>query len=360
MESLMTADKHVLSCPLGEAQPEAGQMKEVAAGVYWLRMPLPFALNHINVWLLRDEINGREGWTLIDTGVARPEIQAHWEHVFEHGLDGLPVLRVVVTYMHPDHVGLAGWVCERWDAPLYMTMTDYMVARFWTQPDPEGSLSSGPNGRAAAAHFARHGLTDPQAQAQIAERAGYYPSLVGPLPPRFHRLLHGESLRMAGCDWQIIVGYGHAPEHAALYSAKLGVLISGDMVLPRISTNVSVFDIEPEANPLTQFLTSLHRYDDLPADTLVLPSHGHPFIGLHTRIAQLRAHHQDRLHDTYEACAHGLSAAELVPVLFKRQLDIHQLSFAMGEAVAHLHALWYGGTLRREQDADGVYRFYAI
>lgn len=155
MESLMTADKHVLSYPLGEAQPEAGQMMEVAAGVYWLRMPLPFALNHINVWLLRDEIDGREGWTLIDTGVARPEIQAHWEHVFEHGLDGLPVLRVVVTHMHPDHVGLAGWVCERWDAPLYMTMTDYMVARFWTQPDPEGSLSSGPNGRAAAAHLDR-------------------------------------------------------------------------------------------------------------------------------------------------------------------------------------------------------------
>lgn len=357
---MTTQTTQSLVYPWEDLLPEAGQVKEVAEGVYWIRMPLPFALDHINLWLLRDEIEGREGWTIIDTGVARDEVKAHWEQLFANALQGLPVLRVLVTHMHPDHVGLAGWICDKWQVPLSMTMTDYMVARHWTQPDAKGDLSSGPTGQAAAAHFFKHGLTDPDAQAQIAARASYYPSMVSPLPARFHRLLHGVPVRIGGREWQIIVGYGHAPEHASLYCDELAVLISGDMVLPRISTNVSVFDAEPEANPLPLFLNSLTAYDDLPDDTLVLPSHGRPFKGLHERIAQLQSHHRDRLDDTYIACKEGLTAAELVPVLFKRKLDMHQLSFAMGEAVAHLHALWYDGRLRREQNTDGVYRFYAI
>lgn len=356
----MSEATQALHYPFGEVMPEAGQLMQVAQGVYWLRMPLPFALNHINLWMLRDEVEGRSGWTIIDTGVASQEIKAHWERIFAEALDGLPILRVVVTHMHPDHVGLAGWICDKWQVPLYMTMSDFLMAKYWTLPDPDGELAGGPNGRAAAAHFAKHGLTDSKAQAQIAERARYFPSLVSALPNHFHRLLDGVALTMGGNKWQVIVGYGHAPEHASLYCEALGVLISGDMVLPRISTNVSVFDVEPEANPLTLFLNSLNAYQDLAPETLVLPSHGLPFTGLHERIAQLRSHHHDRLQDTYAACKEGLTAAELVPVLFKRQLDIHQLSFAMGEAIAHLHALWYEGRLRRKYGADGVYRFYSI
>ncbi|MCQ9617887.1 MBL fold metallo-hydrolase [Paenalcaligenes niemegkensis] len=356
----MSENEKKLTYPWGDTLPESGHLMNVADGIQWLRMPLPFALDHVNLWMLRDEIEGQAGWTIIDTGVARDELKGYWERIFAEELQGLPILRVIVTHMHPDHVGLAGWICDKWQVPLYMTMTDYIVARYWTQPDPSGENTGGPNGKAAADHFASHGLTDPESQEKIAQRANYYPGLVSPLPRRFNRLVHGECVRIGGREWRIIVGYGHAPEHASLYCDDIQVLISGDMVLPRISTNISVFDSEPEANPLPLFLNSLAAYHDLPDDTLVLPSHGRPFKGLHERIGQLLSHHSDRLDDTYSACVNGLTAADLVPVLFKRKLDLHQLSFAMGEALAHLHALWYDGKLRRERGTDGVFRFYAI
>jgi glyoxylase-like metal-dependent hydrolase (beta-lactamase superfamily II) len=171
-------------------------------------------------------------------------------------------------------------------------------------------------------------------------------------------LLDGRTLRIGEHTWQCISGYGHAPEHMALYCEALGVLLGGDMMLPRISTNVSVHPQEPEADALTLFLRSIDRFQTLPQDTLVLPSHGKPFTGLHTRIQQLHAHHAERLQEVMGACRLApCSAADVLPVLFKRPLDFHQTTFALGEAVAHLHALWYRGDLQRQRDPDGVYRF---
>jgi glyoxylase-like metal-dependent hydrolase (beta-lactamase superfamily II) len=182
--------------------------------------------------------------------------------------------------------------------------------------------------------------------------------MVPALPPRYRRLMDGMTLRIGDLDWQCIAGYGHAPEHIALHCAQAGVLIAGDMLLPRISTNVSVYDIEPEADPLPLYLRSLERFEALPAETLVLPSHGKPFVGARPRIAQLREHHDERLAEVREACAERpTSAAELLDVLFKRKLDLHQTTFAMGESVAHLHALWMAGELRRRRGDDGVWRF---
>jgi len=330
----------------------------VAEGVKWIRMPLPFALDHINLWLLRDNIDGQDGWTVVDCGISRDEVKTLWEDVFKNELDGLPVLRVLVTHMHPDHIGLAYWLCERWNARLWMTMTDYMVASLWSSRRTDAG--AGPGGQSAVEHFARHGLTDPDAQEQIRQRASYFPNLVPAVPSRYTRIMDGDQVRIGGRDWRVIVGYGHAPEHASLFSPDLGVLISGDMVLPRISTNVSVFDYEPDANPLPLYLRSLHGYDGLPRDTLVLPSHGRPFKGLHERITQQHEHHRDRLAEVLEACAvKPQSTSDIVPVLFKRKLDLHQLTFAMGEALAHLHALYFEGKLTRAQDADGIVRFKA-
>ena len=272
----MNPNEHQLQYPWGDVQPEPGKAQAVADGVKWIRMPLPFALDHINLWLLRDELNGRQGWTIVDCGIARDEVKALWERVFEQELDGLPVLRVLVTHMHPDHVGLAHWLCERWNAELWMTMTDFMVASLWSSR--RGGDGVGPGGQSAVDHFARHGLVDPASQEQIRQRANYYPGLVPAMPTRYTRILHGDQVRIGGRDWRVIVGYGHAPEHASLYAPDLRVLISGDMVLPRISTNVSVFDYEPDANPLPLY-RSLDGYADLAEDTLVLPSHGRPFRG---------------------------------------------------------------------------------
>lgn len=348
--------------PWQEVLPQPAQIHEVQKGVYWLRMPLPFALDHINLWLLEDEREGKKGWTVVDTGVARPEVKALWEQIFVEQLKGLPILRVIVTHMHPDHVGLAGWLCEKWQVPLYMSLSDYMFACLWTSPSHDEQRLGASGGIAAAAHFARHGLLDETAQTHIRQRGNYYSQLVQQPPANYKRLMDGDVLEIGGKRWQCIVGYGHAPEHMALYCDQTKVLISGDMVLPTISTNVSVFDYEPEADPLRLYLESLGRYLALPAETLVLPSHGKPFIGLHERIEQLQTHHIDRLADTLTACKTeaGCSAAELLPILFKRKLDMHQLSFAMGEAIAHLHTLYFQQQLQRRVNAQGVYQFHAL
>lgn len=353
----MNPNEQKLAYPWGDTIPEFGQTATVGDGVRWSRLPLPFALDHINVWLLRDEIDGRQGWTLVDTGVSRDNVKALWEQIFETGLDGLPVLRVLVTHMHPDHVGLAKWLCDRWNAPLWITMTEFMTARLWSRPPVGDTAEGGAGGDLALRHFVRHGLVDPEAQEQIGKRASYYPSLVPDVPSSFRRIMDGDQIAIGGRTWRVITGYGHSPEHASLYCDTLQILISGDMVLPRISTNISVFSFEPEANPLPLYLKSLKLFDGLPEDTLVLPSHGRPFKGLHERIAQQHAHHAERLDEVMTACRVPCSANDIVPVMFKRKLDVHQTTFAIGEALAHLHMLYYEGKLKRDVGADGVIRF---
>ena len=353
---MANADERKLHYPLGDTLPAPGDAIDVAPGVRWLRMPLPFALDHINLWLLRDRDEaGREGWAIVDCGVANDATRAAWEQVFAHHLDGLPVLRVIVTHMHPDHIGNAAWLCECWDCRLWISATDWNAARVASQS------TTGFGGDHAAAFFAMHGLADPEAIAKVRARSGYYASMVPDVPRQFRRLLDGQDLRIGDQDWRCIAGYGHAPEHISLHAPGAGVLVSGDMVLPRISTNVSVIDLEPEADPLPLYLQSIARLRALPADTLVLPSHGRPFTGLHERIAQLEHHHDERFAETLDACrARPCSAADLLPVLFRRKLDLHQTTFAMGEAIAHLHALAGRGLLRERLGADGVRRFEAM
>lgn len=354
--------EHELHYPLAEQMPALGSTLAVAPGLKWVRMGLPFALDHINLWLLRDRMedasgNVREGWAIVDCGITSDATRSAWEQVFDGHLDGLPILRVIVTHMHPDHIGLAHWLTERWSTPeqpcrLWISGTDWNAARMASRS------TTGHGGHSAAAFFGSHGMTDPEALQKVRQRSNYYGSMVPSVPDQYRRLLDGDVLLIGNLRWRCISGYGHAPEHIALYSESQKLLISGDMVLPRISTNVSVIDLEPEANPLELYLQSLQRFQGLPEDTLVLPSHGRPFRGLHKRLAQLREHHELRLADTVERCAQSpASAADLLPVLFRPNLDLHQTTFAMGEAVAHLHALWQHGVLMRRQGADGVWRF---
>ncbi|MBR7780564.1 MBL fold metallo-hydrolase [Undibacterium luofuense] len=347
-----------LHYPFGDTLPARGRTLEVAPGVLWLRMELPFALNHINLWLIDDELetpNGRQrGWTVVDCGIASDTTRDAWEILFASAqelLGGRPVLRVLVTHCHPDHVGLADWLCQLWNAPLWMTAGEYAFARMMSAGLP------GADGSAMFPHFRRHGLTSPEMESRIQERKTYYSRLVPTVPVAYHRLQEGIPLQTGNFRWQIITGFGHSPEHASLYCAERNVLISGDMLLPRISTNVSVFAIEPEANPVAQYLDSLRKYESLPDDVLILPSHGKPFRGLHTRIQQLRDHHAERLEEVRQACREPQSACDIVPVMFRRPLDAHQLTFAIGEALAHLHYLWFAGELERSTGSDGVIRF---
>ena len=349
--------ERALRYPLGDQLPPPGGAIEVAPGIKWLRMPLPFALNHVNIWLLRDRLDGREGWTVVDTCIDRPESRAAWEQIFAGELDGLPILRVLATHMHPDHVGLAHWLCARWsegerECRLWMSAADYQAARYACQ------VVNSFGGERLAEFFRGHGMTDPVDLRHVRERKRYYHDLVPAVPPNYARLMDGAYVTIGGQRWRCIAGQGHSYEHIALYSQQSNILISGDMALPRISTNVSVYEMEPEGDTLTQFLNSIDRFLPLPEDALVLPSHGKPFTGLHTRIQQLHDHHRDRL-DAVLAAARSqpVCAYEMLPILFTRKLDLHQTTFALGESVAHLHRLWHAGSLSRKRDAHGVWRF---
>jgi glyoxylase-like metal-dependent hydrolase (beta-lactamase superfamily II) len=359
----MNPQEHELTYPWADV-PEPGAFITLRPGLHWLRMPLPFALDHINLWLLDDEIDGRSGYTAIDCGITSDATRSAWERLFDSLFDGKPLVRVLATHFHPDHLGLAWWLTRggdrgRWQAPLWMTLGEYAFGRMLSAQ--KGELGDAA-GRRAADHFAANGLRDPAALAQVTARGGgHYPKLVPDVPAAFRRIAHGDEIAIgphgARRLFRVLVGYGHAPEHVSLYCEADGLLISGDMVLPRISTNVSVFDIEPDGDPLPRYLRSLDHYLMLPAATLVLPSHGKPFHGLHRRVVQQHEHHQARLDEVYAACARPACATDIVPVLFPRTLDLHQMTFALGEALAHLHALWFDGRLQRTRDPDGVYRF---
>ena len=235
----MNADEKELDYPLGEHLPQPGAVTEVAPGVYWLRMFLPFALDHINLWLLRDVYEGREGWAIVDCCLDQASAREQWQHIFDNSLEGLPVLRVFVTHLHPDHLGLAHWLCDYWKVPLWISATDFHTAHTLIHP------SNPQQAEQAVAFLQSHGITDAKVLSAVTKRNFPFVHMVPALPKHFVRLYDGLSVTIGGKPWRCISGYGHAPEHIALYCESVNVLISGDMVLPRISTNISVYDSEP-------------------------------------------------------------------------------------------------------------------
>jgi len=326
--------------------PAAGAVVEVASDVFWIRMPLPFALDHINLWALSDG----DGWTLIDTGIDHRDVRALWRRLLAGALAGRPIRHLICTHFHPDHFGLAGWFDRDHGVALSMTRGE------WTL----GSLMHAGGGaafnQAMARFFQGHGLTEEWA-APIAARDNVYARLVAAPPSSFRRLRDGDEIAVGGRSWRVVVGTGHAPEHACLHCAADDILISGDQVLPRITTNVSVWPSEPEADPLGDFLATVDRLRALPETTLVLPSHGLPFRGLPARLEALRRHHEDRLAEIVAECDDWRTAFDVLPVLFSRPLDDQQIIFAMGEAIAHLAHLRERGVVERRAGDDGVVRF---
>ncbi len=316
-------------------RPSHGAPVAAAEGVRWLRMPLPFALDHINLWWL----DGGGESVLVDTGIATDVCREHWMRLLDEWMPG----RIVLTHFHPDHMGLARWLQARTDAEVVTTRGEAAAAeRIYGLADADA-------GDELAELFAAHGLEAGPA-ARIRERGNTYRPLVDGLPSLETTLRHDAIVPLAGAQWRVIVGRGHAPEHACLYRESDSVLIAGDQLLPRITSNVSVSPREPEADPLDAYLASLAALEALPADTLVLPSHGRPFYGIRHRIAEIRSHHERHLADLLAAAREKpLTAAAALPILFDRELDAHSLFFAMGEAIAHLNHLWHQGALERAE-----------
>jgi len=336
---------------LFEDVPEAGQVREIVPGIVWLRMPLPMELDHINLYLLEDE----DGWWVVDTGINIDPTRELWEGVFERDLDGKPIKAVISTHYHPDHTGMAGWLCERWNAPFYMTEREYFTGLAFSRTAREHfSWQSEQNLR-------RLGYAEEHIDKARDNHGGFGP-VITPMPTSYRRLVDGGSLQINGNRWQVVVGNGHSPEHACLYCPSLNILISGDQVIPRITSNVSVSGAEPEGNPMRDWLNSLeHFLDTLPGDALVLPAHNAPFHGLHERLRFLIEHHEEHLLALEEACLAGEpTAMELLPTLFKRELTEHHVGLALGECVAHLNFLLHRGQLQRRVDEAGRYRYRSV
>lgn len=323
-----------------EAPPEPGTTMEVAPGVRWVRMPLPFALKWINLWLLDDG----DGWTVVDTGIPTSETKAHWRQIFDSDLAGKPVKRVIVTHMHPDHVGLAGWMTRKWSCDLWMTRLEYVTCRMLVADTGREAPEAGVKFYRAAG-WAQEDLD------RYVEKFGGFGKAVSQLPDAFHRLEDGQELTIGGRVWRIVTGSGHSPDHACLFCPDLNVLISGDQILPRISSNVSVFPTEPDGNPLEDWLRSCTKLKSaIPADALVLPAHNEPFYGAHKRLDALVDGHELTLRRILDRLDQPKRAVDLFTAMFARTIGPDVLGMATGETIAHLNCLKRRGLVMSIQD----------
>ncbi len=327
--------------------PSSGELIEIAPGILWTRIPLPFRLNHVNIYFIDDG----NGWAVLDTGIDNDPTRVVWESLLDGPLSGRPLTRLIITHYHPDHIGLAGWLSERFGLPLLTSQTTYLgCLNISLSP---GALDAKPYRE----FYLRHGL-DPQVTQIVATQGHNYLRMVYALPPIFTRIVGGDTIEIGGRSFSVLSGDGHAPEQIMLYSRADNVLFAADQVLAKISPNVSVWAVDPDGDPLGLYIRSLHSLkDEISSDALVLPGHQLPFYGIHTRSDELIAHHDVRCSLIREACRNTAhSAAELVSVLFHRELDPHQMSFAFSEVQAHINYMLRRHELDWAGSSDGIER----
>ena len=325
--------------------PAPATTLEVAPGVRWVRMPLPFSLKWINLWLMEDG----DGWTVIDTGIPNSETKAHWRTLFamdavSGGLDGKPIKRVIVTHMHPDHIGLAGWITRKFQCDLWITRLEYVTCRMLV-------ADTGREAPDAGVKFYRAAGWSQEDLDKYVDRFGGFGKAVSQLPDAFHRLNDNDEISIGGRTWRIVTGCGHSPDHACLWQRDLNIFISGDQILPRISSNVSVFPTEPEADPLSDWLRSCAKLRDLlPEDVLVLPSHNEPFSGVHKRLEALIDGHELGMRRLLSRLDEPRKVIDLFTALFARTIEKDSLGMATGETLAHLNCLRGRGQVVCVQD----------
>jgi glyoxylase-like metal-dependent hydrolase (beta-lactamase superfamily II) len=323
--------------------PAPGDVREIAPGILWLRFALPFLLNHVNIYLIEDD----GGWAAFDTGLGDDATRAAWDTIFAGPLHGQRLTRVICSHYHPDHVGLVGWLTKRFACPLWMPRTEILTVRVLENRE----MAANPK------FYNERGL-DTDAGGRVAGDGHGYLRMVTGLPLDFQRLQANQSLRIGGRDFTVHTGGGHAPEQAMLHCPSDGLFLSADQVLVRISPNISVQAMEPQANPLGEYLASLTALSHtIPPEVLVLPGHQLPFTGLPTRAAELANHHATRCALLADACrTEPRAAADLLSVMFKRQLDAHQTGFAFGEVLAHINYMLARGELTQARHPDGILR----
>ncbi len=331
-----------------DVKPETGSVTRINDDVFWVRMSLPMkGLDHINLYFLRDG----ESWAVVDTGIGSKDSMAIWQDVFDNHMDGQPVSRVIVTHLHPDHSGLAGWMCRKFGAPLLMTRDEYFLCRLMAAD------TGNPAPREGIEFYERAGFTHEQIE-NYKTRFGGFGKAISPMPHGYHRMQDGQSLLIHGREWQIIVGAGHSPEHACLWCPELNVCLTGDQLLPNISSNVSVWPTEPECNPLEYWISSCKKLKRaLPENVLVLPAHGIPFTGAHRRLDKLIRHHERALERLYDFCKTPKLSTEVYPALFRTKITDGNRLMAVGESIAHLNCLTARGKMTRRISDAGHYTY---
>ncbi len=338
-----------LTYPWGKAVPGIGETIRVANGISWARLPMPGSLAHINSWLLDDD----GGVAPVDTGLLLDMCSDAWKALFAGPLSGTPITRVFCTHLHPDHTGLAGWLTKKFDAKLWMTREEWLTIRMLTADKRDEVPSEMLQMQREA------GWTASQLAQIDGQGFGRMAKMVFPIPVSYRRMIDGEKIDLGPHQWRVVVGSGHSPEHACLFNEREGVLVSGDQVLPKISSNVSISLSEPEANPLGDWLSSIERLLGLPDDLLVCPAHGEPFRGLHIRLRALRDEHLRRLDDLERALSgKPHRVVDCFSLLFNREIGDEHRFLATGEAAAHLRYLEETGRATQTLH-DGVRWFSA-
>lgn len=330
--------------------PAEGEALEVANGVLWLRLPLPMALDHVNIYALDEG----DSWTIVDTGIQTARSIALWEELLSGPLAGKPVSRIILTHHHPDHIGMAGWLLERFDAELVMTRTAYLLGRMLILDRQDDHTPQ------AVAFWNRAGMDPDIMAARKAERPFNFSDTCAPLPLGFTRVQQGDEITTGGRQWDVHVGHGHAPEHLTLWSRDDNLVIAGDQIISSISPNLGVYPTEPEADPVKEWLSSCDRLEKLARpEHLVLSGHKLPFNGLPLRMRQLSENHHGALKRLTEHLEEPRTAADCFAPLFKRKIDGGTYGLALAEAVAHLNHLYQAGIVTRTLRDDGAWLWHS-
>jgi glyoxylase-like metal-dependent hydrolase (beta-lactamase superfamily II) len=331
-----------------QVPPAPGEVIEIAEGILWAQFPLPFALNHVNVYLLRDG----DGWAVVDTGIGDERTYSLWRTLVEGPLRNERLTKLIVTHFHPDHIGAGSWLIGEYGPALHMSRSEYLYNLVLHRSDTDVIETY-------RRFYELRGLAADRTTAIL--KAGHdYVDRTSPMPPVYHCLADGDTLAIGDFQFEVLTGGGHSWEQVMLFERRLGLFIVADQVLPRISTNVSVVALEPDNDPLGVYLASISRLRrDIPENVLALPGHRLPYLGMHGRIAELLSHHEDRCREIVEAChARPMTPAELVPILFFDNMDTQQTSFAFCEIVAHINYMKLRGQMHEVRE-NGLLRYSA-
>lgn len=337
-----------LRYPFEDRIPGDDEAIEVAPGILWLRLPLPMALDHVNIYALDDG----DSWTIIDTGFSTKTTKRMWETFMAGPLAGKPITRVVATHHHPDHIGLAGWFQTEHGAKLWTTRTAWLFCRT-LQLDHQDEI---PPERIA--HMKQAGASDAVIDAAIAQGPWNFSSVTDPLKG-FFRIKEDDVIEMGGRKWLVLMGNGHAPEHATFWCEDEDIVIAGDQILPRISPNLGVYPTEPEADPVSEWLDACEKFKPYATEQhLALPGHNRPFTGVPKRLDQLIENHHGAIRRLRKVLIKPVSAVECYDAIFKRSIKPGEFGLAMVEAIAHLNHMFATGEAKKRLDDDGVVRFW--